>query len=295
MKAHSDAFFTKGSTHTVCQDYARAGAVVVDRTWDNAKIPSGSPFAIVCDGCSTSRDTDIGARILAAVTAFLMENGYVSGHLFTPYVRQSILSRAHRAVMAMGGVHSWLDATMLVARHDGAATLVNIIGDGAVIVRKRSGEVALHVYEQAQNAPFYLSYLLDPARHEAYLSKYGAITLHRKLVRGADGTWKQEFESSVSGWDACPEIYAPDAECDLVMLLSDGSTSFLKVVDTGTSRYQEAVPIVDVVDELLKIKSFAGPFLQRRFQAFLDKFCKANGWQHADDFSAAAIYMPEES
>lgn len=299
MKANSDAFFTKGSTHTVCQDYARAGAVVVDRAWNNDELIPGSPFAIVCDGCSGSQDTDIGARILASVAAYLLENGYVREHFFTPYVRQSVLGRAHRAVMAMGGItamggfSSWLDATMLVARFDGVATRVSIIGDGAVLVRMRNGEVALHVFEHPHNAPFYLSYMQDPARHDAYVSKYGMNTTHRKLVRSVDGVWSQDFESTISGWDACPEICALSSGCDLVMLLSDGAASFLKVVDTGTSRYQEAVPIVEVVDELLKIKSFAGPFLQRRCQVFLDKFCKAKGWQHADDFSAAAIYMPE--
>lgn len=50
--ANSDAFFSIGKTHEVCQDYARAGDL------------DGRQFAIVSDGCSSSPDTDFGARAL---------------------------------------------------------------------------------------------------------------------------------------------------------------------------------------------------------------------------------------
>src|SRR5215203_2249321 len=44
---NTDCFFNIGATHSVCQDYVVA-----------------SPYLILSDGCSSSPDTDIGARLL---------------------------------------------------------------------------------------------------------------------------------------------------------------------------------------------------------------------------------------
>lgn len=295
MKAHSDAFFTKGSTHTVCQDYARAGVVGPHPIYD---IEAGSPFAVLCDGCSSSKHTDIGVRLLSSITSARLASGQpldIDG-----LADRSVLRLAKNTAEALGLEVSCLDATFLVAECQRDHVRATMVGDGAAVVLTRSGDAELHVLEHPQNAPFYPSYRLNLTRHDTYLSTYPAATRHRVLVRPAGGPWRLEHEDDLTPpanplvrWPKWPELIIPRWSCQMVMLLSDGVASFLKTVDTGTSRYQEAVPIVEVVDELLKIKSFAGPFLQRRCQAFLDKFCKAKGWQHADDFSAAAIYMPE--
>ena len=44
-----DAHFVMGRGHSVCQDYALATA----------------RSAVVCDGCSSSRASDVGARVIA--------------------------------------------------------------------------------------------------------------------------------------------------------------------------------------------------------------------------------------
>src|SRR5437868_4207156 len=48
---NSDCAFQIGAAHTVCQDYAVA----------HSGVPA---YAILADGCSSSPDTDIGARLL---------------------------------------------------------------------------------------------------------------------------------------------------------------------------------------------------------------------------------------
>ncbi len=47
-----DSFFSMAKQHAVCQDYAIGGM-----------LPS--PFLVLCDGCSSSNNSDVGARILA--------------------------------------------------------------------------------------------------------------------------------------------------------------------------------------------------------------------------------------
>ena len=48
----ADCAFAAGRGHDVCQDYAAAGG------------GADEPYAILADGCSTSPDTDVGARLL---------------------------------------------------------------------------------------------------------------------------------------------------------------------------------------------------------------------------------------
>ena len=47
-----DHYMTIGSSHQVCEDYIISGT-------------EPFPYIILSDGCSSSKDTDIGARILA--------------------------------------------------------------------------------------------------------------------------------------------------------------------------------------------------------------------------------------
>ena len=47
-----DSYFTNGKVNKVCQDYVIHGETPV-------------PYVILCDGCSSSKFTDVGARILA--------------------------------------------------------------------------------------------------------------------------------------------------------------------------------------------------------------------------------------
>jgi hypothetical protein len=53
MKA--DSYFEIGSTHQVCQDYALAYA------------SDDFAYAIMSDGCTSSLNTDIGARLVSVI------------------------------------------------------------------------------------------------------------------------------------------------------------------------------------------------------------------------------------
>ena len=50
----ADSYYTNGGLNKGCQDYA---------LHDSGFFPA--PYIIVCDGCSSSRFTDVGARLLA--------------------------------------------------------------------------------------------------------------------------------------------------------------------------------------------------------------------------------------
>jgi len=274
MKWNADAFFAVGKTHTVCQDYARAEL-----------DPDMRPYIVVCDGCSSSPDTDFGARLLAAAAIHRM---HADPDASLSSREEAILFRADATAGALGLPRTCLDATLLTATlaSDGQVR-VSMRGDGVVAGRLRDGTLVIHRVEHARGAPRYLSYDLDQDRLADYRAQFGDVSSVASFsTHGPDRAWSPDTQFN----DHPDDWVFPADRFDLVVLLSDGASSFQRVVETSTSRSLETVPLEDVVAQILDIKGFAGAFLKRRCHKFLTKFCAERRWQHADDFSAAAIW-----
>ena len=138
------AAYAIGTSHTVCQDYARRS----------------DHLALLSDGCSGSPDTDIGARLL--VTAALMEP------VIDAALPRRAAARARQWALAQGlGVPErapgCLDATLLLAWRRGAHLHALVAGDGAVAMRNRSGGIVLHRIDHGA-APPYPIYHHQPER-----------------------------------------------------------------------------------------------------------------------------------
>lgn len=287
MRTNADAFFAIGKAHMVCQDYAIAKA-------------DGHAYAIVCDGCSSSPKTDVGARLVAHAATLHMQWLRTIEPSFSDRERM-IIGAAANAANEIDIDLRCLDATLLAARtavngEGERGVLVSMRGDGVVVVRRRNGEHFIYTIDHEENAPRYLSYDIDPRRLEGYLAKFGERGHSRVYVskwgehRPADG-WESNLYASFEGHPA--DWFFSAEEYDLVMVLSDGVRTFQRVVRTGTTKSLEDVPLEEVVPHLLSIRSTKGSFLQRRCHKFLTRHCVENEWQHADDFSAAAIWMEE--
>jgi len=280
MDSHSDAFFAIGKTHAVCEDYATAGLQ-----------QNGIPYAIVCDGCSSSPDTDIGARLLAASAAFHMNSVWTERGL----IDAEVLGLAQNAVTELNLDPRSLDATLLMAwRHtkvvssdEFVGVRVRMRGDGVVAARRRDGTFIMYVVDHLRGAPLYLNYEGDPKRLAGYLEAYGNQSQIRTVVPGTDLDGTMGFVWHPDDW------FFNAQDHDLVVLMSDGVLSFQHLVETDTSRSLEKVPVERVVEQVLDVKGTKGRFMQRRCRNFLTKFCERERWQHTDDFSAAAIWMED--
>lgn len=296
MTWNADSFFAQGKTHMVCQDYATSG--VTER---------GHRYAIVCDGCSSSPDTDIGARLVARSAALEMRTvcfgeqvngGWGSDSMRLVGRERRIIDTAANAANEIDVDLRCLDSTLVAAyrstdKRQGhpvrEGVRVSMRGDGVAVARGRDGGFAMYVVDHEKNAPRYLSYELEKDRLEGYLKKYGQRSRRRLYMSGSG--WMDEFTTEFEGHPS--DQFFPAEEFDLVVVLSDGVQTFQRMARTGTSKMLEDVPVEQVVERLLKIKGTKGEFLKRRCRKFLSNYCALNEWQHYDDFSAAAIWMGE--
>lgn len=284
----ADYFFRMGSTHSICQDYALAGEA------------DGIHYALLSDGCSGvpipgqpgSPYTDWGARFLVrAARARLPE-----------IVREAFPSEAiihYGASLARAAElpSVCLDATLLVAVTAPNGDVVAYqTGDGVIAARRRDGSIQYETQKFGNGMPFYLSYTLSPDHLNAYLdprARGGRDLGDAGTVQAIDNQWHPRAERppatewaqhALTRQDLVQRVVFPKDEFDVVLLLSDGVESF-------QTRDQSTVALETVLEELFDFKGFVGQFLVRRCTRFLEKFCVDKGWRHADDFSAAAIYL----
>lgn len=248
----ADVHFAIGKTHKVCQDYGMAD----DSVKDFAQV-------VICDGCSSSEDTDWGARLLARSQILTYSTDFASG----------VIRQADRWRASLGLAPEALDATLLVVQETVQGDVEAVVrGDGIVVARRRDGRVQHWSVSFTHNAPAYLSYLLSTERLGTYLAAAGL-----RLINGLEPNLADPGDSVRQRFSR--------AEYDMVLIMSDGAESFQK--RQGTCFV--SVPLEDVIAQVMDFKIVGPGFIKRRMGRFLTKFCPENGWHHNDDFTVAGI------
>jgi len=250
----ADAHFVMGSTHAVCQDYALAGRT--GTRW----------VALVCDGCSSSPDTDFGARVLArAFLAAIADQASITGAL------DGALPVARRIITSLDLPAEALDATLCGWVVEGDRAHGFIHGDGVLSVRTSAG-IEIHQAAQPENAPNYPSYRCDPDRARAHRRKYGIDT-----VVTVSGATPGNF---VVQGDYC--VSFPLAQIVGLAAFSDGAAT----VSDGT----ETLRTDTVADALTRFPQANGSFLNRRLRRQTRDWAKA-GFAPTDDLAGAALVL----
>lgn len=273
---NTDVFFTMGTTHKICQDYAIA------------RNHETSPLVLLSDGCSSAPDTDFGSRLLVkAAEPNVYEKSFECRT--DPFLR-STLTNAHTFCRTLQLPDESLCATLLVARIEGNFFKTLCVGDGVVAARHNSGAIFVYEYQFESGAPYYLRYEIDPKIKEDYFKQFGKkgkqlfYTVDPKGVVDSTKETPLPFDETTVCFEECFEL----DEFDLVAIFSDGVSSFVKQSVTSTTKQNVAVPTIDIVKEILSFKGFTGDFVQRRCQRAFKTF-RENHYQNCDDFSVAVI------
>jgi hypothetical protein len=271
-----DSTFSIGWGHGVCQDYCSAQLI--------ALCNKHYPLLLVSDGCSSSPNTDIGARLVVRaglVNAPLLFHGAGDDRELWEQYGMAVAATLRAMATALALPAEGTDATLLYGVGDGTLFRVGFYGDGCAIVRNRTGETRALEVGYESGAPRYLSYRLDPVRTDRYGEEFpGRVVIRTYRDSGAGFVPEGETTREVGE----PVTFTwPEREISLVVLASDGLGSF-----TGTRG--EAVPLPEVLPQVTSFKGMVGEFLRRRITRMKGELEK-RGIRHFDDLGLAACAL----
>jgi hypothetical protein len=241
---------------------------------------------IVCDGCSSSENTDLGSRILAFAAKKLIKKYLDIGYYHDTYISQIyrrfgnwVINLSKESVSMLNLNNTCLDSTLVIAFEWNKKINIFMYGDGGVFSLSKDGKKSINKISYLGNAPYYLSYLIDENRKDLY----------KEFANQTDGLIKTEIIDGLKKevrYDQ-PTIFSYNTEdLSLLLITSDGSESF---VDFNTV---EKVPCEAIANELMCIKSKKGEFIKRRSIRLIEDLSKQNTF-NTDDFSVGAIMVEE--
>lgn len=262
---NSDAFFTIGSTHKVCQDYALAG----------------KGYAVLSDGCSMADQSEIGAMI----TAKAVESAILTGYKVPTFTILNYSYRLCKEAFSKALEDEALFATALSCTVDDDNFHIFVSGDGVVAVRERdTGDWLIHRFEYPSGAPFYPVYDLNKQDKARWLTQFGGrlkettywLNKTSPNTGEVSSCWEEESEG-------LPMVLTKSvANYDAVAIFSDGIMSFQSA--------EESISFPQILRGFLDFKNYAGVFVKRTCN-FALKQLKDRGVSHSDDFSMGAIAL----
>jgi len=273
-----DSAFAIGSTHNVCEDYAIAGL-------------SPIPHLIVSDGCSSSPQTDVGARILAHAAADTLyafyntpEMGAVVGYEALGY---EIIDRA-KSHARMQHLHPYcLDATLLLCFVIKNTAIFYMYGDGNFITIDGQGTIQYTEVEFDGSRPYYLSYWTNQGRSKEYMETIVTEEngLENKQTICVNNTGLPLFTRQRFDEPSRSSLKLDGS--GILALTSDGVSQF-KNIDS-----REIHPTYRTLLRMCEFKNTRGVFAKRRLQRFLKTEMK-EGNTNLDDVSLAALAYGDE-
>jgi hypothetical protein len=242
----------------------------------------------LADGCSSSPDTDIGARLVAQSARCLLPEPTASAADWAAY-HDAVIHKAADCAEMLGLPSTCLDTTLLTVIASNRVVTACCHGDGVVVLGRQDGGLEVFAISYAANYPYYPSYRLDNARGRQWDAQVGNEKRVQSWRLGPEGVLTENTRLSSSDL----EMFTGTAEdYRFVAVLSDGAQAFTETLETDTSRTPRSISLLDVLANLLAFKSSRGEFVQRRATAFF-KDCAARRWQHRDDFSLGVVWLGE--
>jgi len=257
----TDTFLKIGKTHQECEDYIISGDYPCK-------------YLILSDGCSSSKQTEMGARILCHLAKQYLQyrqDDYRFPSLDYDEMGNWIIHNAELTVRQLGLTRNCLDATLIVAFEHDRRIRIYMYGDGAVIVKNANGTIALMEVEFTQNAPFYLSYRINPEAMDLFHRMKQDLIIKSTFENIVENSYAYDYHTQFTyDLDTFPRV----------LICSDGISSFIK----GTEPEQT----IEIAKEFLAYKSMKGEFLKRRMKRAI-KVYEANNIHHHDDLSVGAF------
>jgi len=210
---------------------------------------------VISDGCSSAPFSSVGARILTHSIESLRPQDLVGWN--------AVLENCATICGRLNLPLDCLCATLIWAEYNKDTNSIELrwVGDGTIATRSRhTNEINIETISFNSGAPYYLRY--EIGSREGYIKEFGDLYNENR-------SYFMDFPNGIISRSYDMELY------DLVSIFSDGVGSL-------------DLPIQEVVEEMLKIKGFAGDFMYRRGNAAINKFGQNDKFPY-DDFTVGII------
>lgn len=272
--------FEIGSSHIVCQDYSLSGQIENTHGVFN--------YGIICDGCSSSRDSDVGARILGMATRRVLINELaLIGNVVNLAEANEFGNKIVNEIMKSNDYEFLLknnsfDSTLLFFICDDEHYRIFAFGDGCVYVDCQGK----HVYsiEYAENAPPYLSYRLDKDRLWQYSGRYGNTNKNINIWNFDNSPYVIKNSSISIVESPYLDLFGNIENMNQISLFTDGIFSFEKY----NGNLFEKSDFPEHINSYVNYPVKRGEFTVRNFK-FNAKNNLKNSIRHFDDLSCASI------
>ncbi len=271
---NADSTLNIGSRHSLCQDY------VIAREGSPGKR---GPYVILSDGCSSSTDTDIGARLLVKA----MDQKLTARDVEDLHKESARIALGWADLMGVAAES--VDATLLTAHVSGDSLIVACSGDGVIVLESHTGVLDVYEISSPSGYPFYPSYIHQPQRLAELVDNDRSRKHVKHFCRRAAGESFKLIEEATS--DSLTEVLnLKAADYKYAAIASDGIHSFFHTQQSTNGKRVEAVSMTEILDVFWSFKNSHGAFVERRMKKFR-KDAQAKGWQHGDDLSIGVIHL----
>ena len=296
MKA--DSYFEIGSTHQVCQDYALASA------------SDDIAYAIVSDGCTSSKDTDIGSRLLTiaardALNYLILRQKSQPGvdkklfmNNFVITLKELVIKKCIEIRASLNVNVNAFDATLLIALvYPGYRPLLVGWGDGNFIVKYKNVVVRTMSISYDLNMPYYLSYRMSYEKDQLYRQvQSGEYHIDdniqtKGLLRSSYIPWENNFIRYLDDVGDTVGLSNSIWEVSQIVVSSDGLQSFQFDPKSDEFMTEDKVfGLARVYPDIINYKNPVGEFVVRRMKS-LEKENRSKHIIHTDDVSCATLIL----
>jgi len=264
MQLHCDHHHTIGLTHQICQDYVVSGE-------------APTPFIVLSDGCSSSPNSERGAKILTLTAQQIIKNENQWPLDYADFGQQ-LINTALSVTKKLQLPDGVLDATVMLAFLQEDNMMVYVYGDGCLLFKDHDGHVGTIEVVFTHNAPFYLSYWINKERLLEYTKAEAKPLLLMDSVNGQSEP--KPFQT--------PLIFSlPLKKYKMIGIASDGASHFVDI------KKSEKVPLYDIATDLLAFPDTLNEFVKRHTINVLAQHTK-RGIHPLDDLSIGVfVQVPD--
>lgn len=290
LKFHADDYFHIGHMHLIagkpCQDYSFSG------------VYGDAALAVVSDGCSTGRHTDVGARIIALAAVNALKQWSMDKAVPLDKI-DKLITRQHniavtKSMDAFGLELEDMLATCAYALLTASGGIINFTGDGVMAKVYSNGTIRLTSYRWANNAPLYPAYAAD--EYKSFIEYHGgkadlpALELEHRFFVSRDKIYvpSAPYFESISIENAIAGV------TNIIPASEIKDLSFAAVFTDGVMQVED-LSWYDAALELMAFKSLEGEFAKRRMIRFI-KDSKRDGKKGPlDDIAYSVVRIEPES